>query len=66
MANSEMKTYTLAEMKDRYIGKVGTTERDEYEDELRLDIFGRMIKKARQERNLLNSQLWNLNSRNMP
>jgi len=61
-----MKTYTLAEMKDRYIGKVGTTERDEYEDELRLDIFGRMIKKARQERNLLNSQLWNLNSRNMP
>jgi len=28
MAKSKMKTYTLAEMKDKYIGKVGTKERE--------------------------------------
>ena len=44
-------------MKDKYIGKVGTKERDEYEYELRMDILGRMIKKARQERNLTQEQL---------
>jgi hypothetical protein len=31
MATKEMKTYSLAEMKDKYIGKVGTEVRDEYE-----------------------------------
>ena len=60
MANAEMKTYTLAEMKDKHIGKVGTTERDEYEYELRMDVLGRMIKTARQERNLTQEQLGQL------
>lgn len=60
MANTEMKTHTLAEMKDKYIGKVGTTERDEYEYELRMDVLGRMIKSARQERNLTQEQLGQL------
>jgi hypothetical protein len=39
-------------MKDKYIGKVGSKERDEYEYELRMDVLGKMIKAARQERNL--------------
>jgi len=60
MANTAMKTYTLAEMKDKHIGKVGTTERDEYEYELRMDVLGRMIKTARQERNLTQEQLGQL------
>jgi hypothetical protein len=34
MATKELKTYSLPEMKDKYIGKVGTKERDEYEYEL--------------------------------
>ena len=51
-----MKTYTLDEMKDKFIGKVGTTERDEYEYELRMDVLGRMIKAARQESNLTQEQ----------
>jgi HTH-type transcriptional regulator/antitoxin HipB len=55
-----MKTYTLAEMKDKYIGKVGTTERDDYEYELRMDVLGKMIKAARQERNLTQSELGKL------
>lgn len=57
MATKEMKTYSLAEMKDGYIGKIGTQERDEYEYELRMDVLGRLIKSVRQERNLTQEQL---------
>ena len=39
MASKEIKTYSLAEMKEKYIGKVGTTDRDEYEYELRMDVL---------------------------
>ncbi len=55
-----MKTYTLAEMKDKYIGKAGTKERDSYEYELRMDVLGKMIKAARQERNLTQGELGKL------
>ncbi len=60
MAKKEIKSYSLAEMKDKYIGKVGTSDRDEYEYELRMDVLGRMIKTARQERNLTQEQLGKL------
>lgn len=60
MANKELKTYSLAEMKDKYIGKGGTQERDEYEYELRMDVLGKMIKAARQERNLTQEELGRL------
>ncbi len=60
MTKTEMKSYSLSEMKDKYIGKVGTKERDEYEYELSMDVLGRMIKKARQERNLTQEQLGEL------
>ena len=38
-----MKTYTLADMKDKYIGKAGTKGQDDYEYELRMDVLGKMI-----------------------
>ena len=60
MATQEMKTFSLAEMKDKYIGEIGTTERDEYEYELRMDVLGKMIKTARQERNLTQEELGKL------
>ena len=60
MASKEMKKYTLAEMKDKYIGKVGTKERDDYEYELRMDVLGKMIKAARKERQLTQEQLGEL------
>jgi DNA-binding XRE family transcriptional regulator len=60
MATKEMKTYTFAEMKDKYIGKVGTTEREEYEYELSMEVLGKMIKSARQERNLTQEELGKL------
>jgi len=60
MAKAKIKAYTLDEMKDKYIGKKGTTSRDQYEYELRMDVLGHMIKKARQERNLTQEQLGKL------
>lgn len=60
MATKELKTYSLAEMKDKYVGKVGTVERDEYEYELRMDVLGKMIKTARQERQLTQEELGKL------
>ena len=60
MAKTAIKSFTLAEMKDKYIGRSGTTDRDQYEYELRMDVLGRMIKTARQERKLTQEQLGNL------
>ena len=60
MATKELKTYSLAEMKDKYIGKAGTQERDEYEYKLNMEVLGKMIKTARQERNLTQEELGRL------
>jgi DNA-binding XRE family transcriptional regulator len=60
MSKATIKSYSLAEMKNQFIGKVGTTERDNYEYELNMDILSHMIKKARQERNLTQEQLGKL------
>lgn len=60
MATKDLKTYSLTEMKDKYIGKVGTANRDEYEYELRMDVLGKMIKSARQQRNLTQEELGKL------
>jgi DNA-binding XRE family transcriptional regulator len=60
MATKDLKTYSLAEMKDKYIGKVGTANRDEYEYELRMDVLGKMIKSTRQQRNLTQEELGKL------
>ena len=56
----KIKVRTLAEMKDKYIGKVGSKDRDDYEYELRMDVLGKMIKAARQERNLTQEELGKL------
>lgn len=60
MAKAAIKSYSLAQMKDKYIGKVGTAGRDNYEYELRMDALGKMIKTARQERKLTQEQLGEL------
>jgi len=57
MAKKEIKSYSLAKMKDKYVGKKGTKSRDDYEYELSMDVLGHMIKTARQERNLTQEQL---------
>lgn len=55
-----MKTYGFDEVKDRYLGKRGTEKRETYEYELRMDLIGEAIKKARKERNLTQEQLGKL------
>jgi HTH-type transcriptional regulator/antitoxin HipB len=65
MATKEIKsdsnrTYSLSEMKDKYIGSVGTADRDQYEYQLRMDVLGKMIKSARQERHLTQEELGKL------
>ena len=55
-----MKTYSLEELTDKYIGKKGTKKRDEFEDELRLDLLGLTIKQVREARNLTQSELGEL------
>ncbi len=60
MKNEDMKMYTLDEMEDKFIGKRGTEEREEYEYELNMEILSRMIKSARKERNLTQEELGKL------
>lgn len=55
-----MKTYSLEELTDKYIGKIGAIKRDEFENELRLDLLGNAIKQARKEKNLTQEQLGEL------
>lgn len=55
-----MKTYTLDEVTDQLIGKVGTPDRDKFEYELQIDLIGQAIKQTRQERNLTQEELGRL------
>ena len=60
METKNIKFKNFDSLKDKYLGKIGTTERDQYEFELKLDILGEMIKRARKERNLTQEQLGEL------
>lgn len=60
MTKTQVKSFSLDEMKDKYIGKKGTKARDSYEYELNMDVLSYMIKKARLERNLTQEQLGKL------
>lgn len=55
-----LKSYSLDEVTDKYIGKVGTAKREAFEYELKLDLLGEAIKRARKERNLTQEQLGEL------
>lgn len=55
-----MKTYTLDEVTDELIGKVGTADRDKFEYELQMDLIGQAIKQTRKERNLTQEELGKL------
>ena len=55
-----MKTYTLDEIQDELIGKIGTPRRDRFEYELQMDLIGSAIKQTRQERNMTQEELGKL------
>jgi HTH-type transcriptional regulator/antitoxin HipB len=59
-ANKKLKTVSLDTMIDKHVGKVGTFERDRFEQELRLELLGHAIKEARLHHNLTQEQLGKL------
>lgn len=56
----KMKTYTLEQVEDELIGKMGTPERDLFEYELQMNLIGKAIKQTRKERNLTQEELGKL------
>ena len=55
-----MKITTLESLKDKTLGKKGSKKRNQYEQELRIEILAEQIKELRKERNLTQSELGNL------
>jgi HTH-type transcriptional regulator/antitoxin HipB len=55
-----MKSFTLDQVQDTLIGKIGTPERDLFEYELQIDLIGKAIKQTRKERNLTQEELGKL------
>jgi len=55
-----MKTYTLKEVEDKLIGKIGTSDRDDYELRIKLLQFGQLIKEVRKEKGMTQVELGDL------
>ena len=56
----KMKTVSLDAMIDKHVGKIGSSARDTFENELKLDLLGNAIKEARLHHNLTQEQLGQL------
>jgi HTH-type transcriptional regulator/antitoxin HipB len=52
-----MKTYTLDQVTDEIVGKIGTANRNKFEYDLQIDLIGSAIKQTRKERNLTQEEL---------
>jgi len=55
-----MKVYTLKEVEDKLIGKIGTSKRDDYELKIKLLQFGQLIKEVRKANGLTQDELGEL------
>lgn len=55
-----MKTYSLDEVTDKFVGTKGTQIRDAFENELKLELIGQKIKQIRKNRNLTQEELGQL------
>ena len=53
----KVKFYTLDEVKDKHIGKIGTPQREKYEAELHPFLVGEAIKQARKAQNMTQQEL---------
>lgn len=52
--------FTFDQIKDEFIGEIGTEKRVRYEQELQLEVLGDLIRKVRLERNLTQEELGKL------
>lgn len=57
---NELEMFSFEEIKDEFIGEVGTEKRTLYEQELQMEILGDLIKKVRLERNMTQEELGKL------
>ena len=48
------------ELEDKYFGKIGTPERDDYEFDLKMELIGEKIKQLRLRNNMTQTQLGEL------
>ena len=55
--NNELEMFSFDQIKEEFIGEIGTEKRTHYEQELQLEILGKMIRKVRLERNLSPEEL---------
>jgi len=58
--NDKLEIFTFGQIKDEFIGEIGTEKRTRYEQELQLEILGEMIRKVRLARNLTQEELGKL------
>ena len=58
--NKELEMFSFDQIKDEFIGEVGTVKRTLYEQELQMEILGDLIKKVRLERNMTQEELGKL------
>ncbi len=58
MKTTEYKRFE--DLEDKYFGKKGSPERDEYEFDLKMELIGEKIKQLRIQNNLTQSQLGDL------
>jgi len=54
---TDQKYKTLGELENKYYGLAGTSEREQYEFELSMEILGEKLKQVRKEKNLTQEQL---------
>ena len=60
MSNKKLKTFSLKEITDQHIGVVGTSKREIFDNELRLDLLGEAIRQACLDRKLTQQELGRL------
>jgi HTH-type transcriptional regulator/antitoxin HipB len=58
--NNELEIFTFDQIKDEFIGELGSEKRIQYEQELQLEVMGEMIRKVRIERKLTQEELGKL------
>ena len=61
--NKELEMFSFDQIKDEFIGEIGTEKRTHYEQELQLEILGEMIRKVRLERKLTQEPIGEINWR---
>lgn len=58
--NKELEIFSFDQIKNEFIGEIGTEKRTQYEQELQVELMGEMIRKVRLERKLTQEELGKL------